>query len=49
MARKNYSVKKSTRFKSSGITSPAQLGRMNALDRSFYTGVPLKVKKRKSK
>lgn len=49
MARKDYSVKKSTKYKSSGVTSPAQLGRMNALDRSFFTGVPLKVKKAKKK
>jgi hypothetical protein len=47
MARKDYSVKKSTKYKSSGVSAPAQLARMNALDRSFVTGVPLKDKNSK--
>lgn len=47
MARKNYSVKKSTKYKSSGITAPAQLGRLKPLDRSIVTGVPLKDKNSK--
>lgn len=49
MARKDYSVKKSTKYKSSGVSAPAQLGRMNALDRSFFTGTPLKIRKAKKK
>lgn len=47
MAKKDYSVKKSTKYKSSGVSSPAQLGRMKPLDRSIITGVPLKDKNSK--
>jgi len=43
MARKDYSVKKS----SSRAKTPAQIGRMNPLDRSIVTGVPLKDKNSK--
>lgn len=45
MAKKNYSVKMSS-DREKGLT-PAKLGRMNPLDRSILTGVPLKDKNSK--